>query len=203
MTFMRRLRRLAALALCTLALPTAAWAFDLQQLRAQLTAAPVVRGKFVQEKHLRALPQPLVSRGDFVLATGQGMLWQLRSPLVQTLRITPQGIARQLPDGTWQAAPNGNNRETRLFLALLGGDTQGLAENFNLELDGSATDWRMHMTPNSLILRQIFTDIEIRGGALVQQIELRETQGDRTVLRMEDARAFPTLNDDERRAFTD
>lgn len=187
--------------LCAVLLPGLAWAFDLDQLRAQLTATTVVRGHFIQEKHLRALPQPLVSRGDFVLATGKGMLWRLRSPLQQALRITPAGIARQLPDGSWQAAPNGNNRETRLFLALLGGDVQGLSENFDIKLEGGASDWRMHMTPSSIILRQIFTDIDIRGGALVQSIELRETQGDRSVLRMQDALADTALTDDERRAF--
>ena len=203
MNLLARLWRLTLPGLCALLLPIAAQAFDLNQLRTQLTATAVVRGDFVQEKHLRALPQPLVSRGEFVLATGQGLLWMLRSPLAQTLRITPRGIARKLPDGSWQPSPNGNNRETRLFLALLSGDTQGLAENFDLRLEGAASDWRLHMTPNSVILRQIFTEIEIRGGALVQRIELRETQGDSTVLRMENTTTGATLTDDERRAYAD
>ncbi|THF62499.1 outer membrane lipoprotein carrier protein LolA [Pseudothauera rhizosphaerae] len=198
---MRRPLLRAAL-LATALLPAAGWAFDLAQLRTQLGAAPVVRGSFVQEKHLRALPQPLVSRGEFVLVAGRGLLWQLQSPLAHTLRITPQGVARRLPDGSWQAADAGS-RDNGLFLALLAGDTQGLGESFDLRLEGSAADWRMVMTPSSAILRQIFTDIEIRGGALVQRIELRETQGDRTVLRMEGARADDTLSDDEQRAYTD
>lgn len=203
MIFLRQMLRLPVLTLCALLLPAAGWAFDLAQLREQLTAAPVVRGKFVQEKHLRSLAEPLVSRGEFVLATGKGVLWHLRSPLEQNLRITLQGVARKLPDDTWQPAPGSSNRETQLFLALLSGDAEGLAENFNLRLEGTPTDWRVLMTPSSLLLRQIFTDIEIRGGTLVQRIELRETQGDRTVLRMEDARTASSLSDDEQRDLTD
>lgn len=198
------LRRLAlhVLALFVLS-PGLSWAFDLDALRAQLTATPVVRGKFAQEKHLRALPQPLVSRGEFVLANGQGLLWRLRSPLQQTIRITPHGIARLLPDGRWQPAPDNRNRESRLFLDLLGGDMESLEKKFELRLEGSPADWRMVMTPNSMILRQIFTTIEIRGAALVQVIELHEAQGDRTVIRMEDAKPASSLNDGERHDFAD
>src|SRR5690606_34418174 len=60
-----------------------AQAFDLAQLNSQLRQQPVVRGSFIQEKHLRALPQPLVSRGRFVLAQEFGLLWLLQTPLQQ------------------------------------------------------------------------------------------------------------------------
>lgn len=202
MNILYRLWGHLTLTLCLL-LPTASWAFDLDALREQLTQTPVVRGHFVQEKYLRALPQPLTSRGEFVLATGKGMLWRLRSPLQQTLRITPQGIARQLPDGSWQPASDGTHRESHLFLDLLTGDTEGLAKNFDLQLKGTAADWQMLMTPNAMILRQIFSDIEIRGGAQVQVITLHEAQGDRTVLRMEDTQTSPSLSENEQRDFAD
>ena len=42
-------------------------AFDLTQLGRQLSEPKVIRGNFTQEKYLRALPQPLVSTGTFVL----------------------------------------------------------------------------------------------------------------------------------------
>ncbi len=38
----------------------AAHGFDLQQLSDQLAKPSVIHGSFTQEKHLRALPQPLV-----------------------------------------------------------------------------------------------------------------------------------------------
>ncbi|MDP1006953.1 hypothetical protein Q6240_27745, partial [Klebsiella pneumoniae] len=51
-----------------------AHAFDLQQLSDQLAKPTVIHGSFIQEKHLRALPQPLISKGTFVLATDHGLL---------------------------------------------------------------------------------------------------------------------------------
>ena len=45
-------------------LSQSALAFDLDELSAQLAKPAVVRGPLIQEKHLRALPQPLTSRGQ-------------------------------------------------------------------------------------------------------------------------------------------
>lgn len=113
------------LLLCCLA--PLAQAFDLQQLSDQLARPEVIHGQFIQEKHLRALPQPLTSKGRFVLAKNHGLLWLLQTPLQQDYRITAQGIARR--DGNaWQMLPNksAGAEQNRLFLAVLQGDSTGL-----------------------------------------------------------------------------
>ncbi|ADP15673.1 outer membrane lipocarrier protein LolA family protein [Achromobacter xylosoxidans A8] len=201
LVFARRLCALLALAL----LPFAARAFDLADLQRQLSATPVVRGHFVQQKFLRSLPQPLTSRGDFTLAAGKGLLWLLRTPIAQDLRINANGIFRRDEAGKWQALPqhSGAGRENRLFLSVLAGDTAGLRENFDLTLTGQADAWQLLLTPRSVLLRQIFDNIQINGGALVDRIELRETQGDRSVLQMKDAQAAQVLSAEEQRAFAD
>ncbi len=201
LAWLRRLCALAALAL----LPLTASAFDLADLQAQLSATPVVRGHFVQQKFLRSLPQPLTSRGDFTLAAGKGLLWLLRTPIAQDLRINADGISRRDEAGKWQALPqhSGAGRENRLFLSVLAGDTAGLRENFDLTLTGQANAWQLLLTPRSVLLRQIFDNIQINGGALVDRIELRETQGDRSVLQMTDATAAQALTAEEQRAFAD
>ena len=193
------------LCLALLLLPCIASAFGLEDLQAQLRATPIVRGHFVQQKFLRSLPQPLTSRGDFTLAQNQGLLWQLHSPFEQDLRITPQGISKRDEQGHWQALPQqmGASRETRIFLDVLAGDTQGLRENFDITLTGDAQAWTMTMKPSSDLLRQIFDAIAIQGGARVQQIELRESQGDRTVLQLQDSQAATQLNAEEQRAYAE
>ena len=60
-------------ALALLGLSSIAHAFDLQQLSDQLAKPDVIHGNFIQEKHLRALPQPLTSKGTFVLAKNHGL----------------------------------------------------------------------------------------------------------------------------------
>ena len=85
-----------------LAVPTAK-AFDLSDLSAQLAKPIVVRGPFVQEKHLRALPTPLTSQGQFTLSRDHGLLWLLQKPLKQDYRIADSGIARRTAEGKTKA----------------------------------------------------------------------------------------------------
>ncbi|MDH1178068.1 outer membrane lipoprotein carrier protein LolA [Achromobacter mucicolens] len=204
LTLSRRWNRFLFLLAMAL-LPLSAQAFDLNALQQQLRATPIVRGQFVQQKFLRSLPQPLTSRGDFTLAAGKGLLWLLRTPIAQDLRINADGIARRDESGAWQALPQhtGAGRENQLFLSVLAGDTRGLEENFDLALTGEATAWKLTLTPRSALLKQIFSTIQIDGGALVDRIELRETQGDRSVLQMTGAVAADALTPEEQRAFLD
>lgn len=185
-----------------LGVPGLAQAFDLQQLSDQLAKPSVIHGNFTQEKHLRALPQPLVSKGTFVLAKDHGLLWLLKTPLQQDYRITGQGIARRDANG-WQPLPNksAGAEQNRLFLAVLQGDSSGLQRDFELQLQGQAHNWKLTLTPRSLLLKQVFTRINIDGGELVQTIELLETQGDSTVLRMQDSTADQPLSDTEQHDF--
>ncbi len=178
--------------------------FDLQQLSEQLARPQVIHGQFVQEKHLRALPQPLTSKGRFVLSKDHGLLWLLQTPLQQDYRINAAGIARRDGD-RWQMLPgkSAGAEQNRLFLAVLQGDSSGLQRDFELQLQGTATDWRLQLTPRSLLLKQVFSQINIEGAELVQRIELQETQGDSTVLRMLDSTSAPSLSDAEQHDFAD
>lgn len=185
-------------ALFLLAAP-AAHAFDLADLSAQLAKPAVVRGPFVQEKHLRALPTPLTSQGQFTLSRDHGLLWLLQKPLKQDYRIADSGIARRTAEG-WQQQPGQDvaAQQSRLFLAVLKGDRSGLERDFELKLSGEHNAWQLQLTPHSLLLKQIFSAIRIDGGALVERIELIETQGDRTVLKMPQSQAGDALTAQER-----
>ncbi|WP_405122454.1 outer membrane lipoprotein carrier protein LolA [Pseudomonas sp. M20] len=195
-------KSLSVLALLTLS--ALANAFDLQQLSEQLAKPDVIHGQFIQEKHLRALPQPLISKGHFVLAKNHGLLWLLKTPLQQDYRISAKGIARR-DDNGWQLLPNksAGAEQNRLFLAVLQGDSSGLQRDFELALSGDAQQWKLTLTPRSLLLKQVFNQINIDGGALVQTIELLETQGDSTVLRMQDSIASQPLSDAEQHDFAE
>ena len=179
-----------------------AHAFDLQQLSEQLAKPQVIHGDFIQEKHLRALPRPLTSTGTFVLAKDHGLLWQLKTPLQQDYRITALGIARR--NGTsWQMLPgkSAGAEQNRLFLAVLQGDSSGLQRDFDLQLQGEPEHWKLTLTPRSLLLKQVFKQINIDGGELVQRIELQETQGDSTLLKLQNSVSNQPLSDAEQHDF--
>ena len=198
----KRRTRLCLLIAAFMAFSPLAHAFDLQQLSEQLAKPHVIHGDFIQEKHLRALPKPLTSTGTFVLAKDHGLLWQLKTPLQQDYRITAQGIARR-NGNEWQMLPgkSAGAEQNRLFLAVLQGDSSGLQRDFDLQLQGEAKNWQLTLTPRSLLLKQIFTRINIDGGELVQRIELQETQGDSTLLKMQNSVSNLPLSDAEQHDF--
>ena len=93
--------------------------------------------------------------------------------------------------------------QNRLFLAVLQGDSSGLQRDFELALSGDAQQWKLTLTPRSVLLKQVFNQINIDGGELVQTIELLETQGDSTVLRMKDSSAGQPLSEAEQHDFAE
>ena len=178
--------------------------FDLTDLGRQLSEPEVIRGNFTQEKYLRALPQPLVSTGTFVLARDQGLLWFLREPLQQDYRISPSGIARRYANGWHPTQQQGAAaRQNDLFLAVLRGDTEALQRDFELQLSGTADSWTLTLTPRSKLLGQIFTRIIIQGGSTAERIELLETQGDSTLLLLTDSQVDEQLSPSEQHDFAD
>ena len=188
---------------CAFFLSQSLWAFDEQDLAQQLAKIEVLRGEFVQEKFLRGLDAPLTSKGNFVLAKQQGLLWNLQAPLVRSYRITATGIALRVAD-QWQlqTKQDAANRQSRLFLAVLAGDQQGLEEDFSFALSGDEHGWQLVLTPKALLLQQIFTQIVIKGADYVHSIELHETQGDRTLMRMATVEHYRLLKADEKQAFS-
>jgi len=200
--FKKLASKLAATGFVLMFLCSSAQAFDLQQLSTQLARPQVIHGDFIQEKHLRALPKPLISTGTFVLAKDHGLLWQLKTPLQQDYRITAQGIARR-NGSEWQMLPgkSAGAEQNRLFLAVLQGDSSGLQRDFELQLQGEASHWQLTLIPRSVLLKQIFTRINIDGGELVQRIELQETQGDSTLLKLQNSVSNQPLSDAEQHDF--
>ncbi len=180
---------------------TWAFAFDEEQLAQQLADTRVLRGDFVQEKYLRGLPRPLRSDGRFVLAR-EGLLWDLQQPLQRMYRISRQGVALW-QDEQWLVQGNQDvaARQSRLFLSVLQGDQQGLREEFDLQLSGVEQDWLLTLLPRSLLLKQIFQRIEVRGDQHVRSIELFESQGDRTLMRMFEIEPGTELEANEQAAF--
>lgn len=187
-----------------LALTTRANAFDLVQLSLQLREPTVVRGTFTQEKYLRALPQPLVSVGSFVLARDSGLLWFLQAPVQQDYRISAAGIARRTPSGWKQTSQQGPAaRQNELFLAVLQGDTEALQRDFELQLTGTAQAWALTLTPRSRLLAQIFSTILIQGGTTAERVELVEAQGDSTLLLLTDIQIDDQLSPSEHHDLAD
>lgn len=176
------------ISLLLLCLSSGSFAFSQNELVAQLQKPENVQGDFIQQRFLRSLPKPITSSGQFVLRKNHGLLWQMQKPFASDMRVKKEGIM-QWNGSQWVANEKmGQSQQIQLFLGLLSGDVNSLQSQFDLNLSGSAENWQLQLEPKSLLMKQIFTQIEIRGDHTVKSIELREKQGDRTLIQLQNNR---------------
>lgn len=172
------------------------WAFSAADLAQTLQKPANVQGAFTQQRHLKSLSKPMTTNGQFVLIPKRGLLWQMQKPFETTLRVRADGIM-QWNGNAWTAANQskaGQNQQIRLFLDLLGGDTQGLEKQFDLQLSGNRQKWTLRLNPKTTVMKQIFSHIEITGDSAVRQIEMNEKQGDRTVMQFHQVQTGKALD---------
>lgn len=183
-------------ALTALCLAAAAHAFDSRELTAQLQAPKTVQGRFTQQKHLRTLTKPVTTSGRFALRPGHGLFWHLQKPFELRLRVRRDGISRQDASGAWKSNGSQSTQaaQVKLFMAVLGGDTAELQRHFTLKLSGSAGSWQLLLLPKTVVMKQVFENITISGDKLVRRIELKEKQGDRTVMQFEQLQTDQALD---------
>ncbi|HET8791498.1 MAG TPA: outer membrane lipoprotein carrier protein LolA [Modicisalibacter sp.] len=179
------LTRLALLLLLLLPLP--ALAFDLDDLQTQLGQTQAIEGKFEQQRYLADLDTSLASRGHFTYQRGERVVWVLEAPIEDRLVFTPDSAS------VINESSNAHNDRRRdqvaaLFLRLLGGDWQALAERFEIALEGSAEDWRVELTPISAALRERIEGIELHGGRYLESLTLHAANDDVLDVRLFDQR---------------
>ena len=183
-------------ALTALCLAAAAHAFDSRELTVQLQAPKTVQGRFTQQKYLRTLTKPVTTSGRFALHPGHGLFWHLQKPFELRLRVRRDGISRQDASGAWTSNGSQSTQaaQVKLFMAVLGGDTAELQRHFTLKLSGSAGNWQLLLLPKTVVMKQVFENITISGDKLVRRIELKEKQGDRTVMQFEQLQTDQALD---------
>ena len=155
-----------------------------------------MQGRFTQQKHLRTLTKPVTTSGRFALRPGHGLFWHLQKPFELRLRVRRDGISRQDASGAWKSNGSQSTQaaQVKLFMAVLGGDTAELQRHFTLKLSGSAGNWQLLLLPKTVVMKQVFENITISGDRLVRRIELKEKQGDRTVMQFEQLQTDQALD---------
>ena len=144
----------------------------------------VLRGHFTQERQLAGFSRPLKSSGSFLLAPGQGLIWQTEAPLADTTVITAEGIL-QLVNG--QEAMRLSvarlpvvGRFYDVLSGALTGDAAPLERVFKVDRQADADHWQLALHParaDDPALAQIVA-ITVIGTQFVDTIEIQKPGGD-------------------------
>jgi hypothetical protein len=202
-------RVLLAVAFALLA-SAGARAVDLSsQVLQRLESPAVLQGEFEQSRSLKGFRNPLVSRGEFVLARAKGIVWDTRQPFASTLVITRDKLLARRADGTIATQLDAAREPAlrlinELMFALLGGDLQVLARQFRIEgeLRGDS-GWKLVLTPTDALLKAQFESISLEGDKQVKLVRIAERNGDITQIRFQALRASPELAAEAAKRFED
>jgi len=161
----------------------------LKLVHERLKISPVLKGEFEQVKTLKGFRNPLVSRGDFLVARGQGVWWHTKQPFESTLVVTPTRLFTRNPDGSAanlmdaQAQP-GLQQVSELVFSLLAADLDALASRFDIAAQpAGAAGWTLVLTPRDANLARFLVRATLAGERDVQSVRIEEARGDTTQIR--------------------
>jgi hypothetical protein len=186
---------------------SAAGASQLAPVRERLQLDPLLRGEFEQRKTLAGFHNPIVTRGDFVVARGQGVQWHTAQPFDGTLVVTRTRLVTLGADGTpgdaldAQAEP-ALRQVSEFVFALLGADLDALAARFTLQGEAvGAHGWRLVLTPRDARLAAFLARATLEGDRWVESVRLEEARGDVTQIRFSHQATLGALTPEQAARF--
>ena len=172
----------------------------LSKVKQQLKDAPVVRGKFEQEKSIKGFKQPLKSAGDFVLAREKGIVWHVLKPCESTLIVKPDSLQSRRGDGEVSMQMRAEDEPVlrtvnAMLFAVMSADLVQLRQFFEVSGKAQASGWQMHLVPRDPMLAQWLASVDLQGGQFVREVKLQEARGDSSTIRIQDAAAEQSLRE--------
>lgn len=152
-----------------------------------IAPAKVLRGKFVHKKYLSDIPAPLESGGELLFLRDKGLYWHTRKPFESVFVLTPTEAFQRDEGGVAikvDAAQPAVRAAAGIFMALFSIDLKSLNQDFRLYGVPTPSGWQMGLKPKRAAMAAVFAQAIISGAAQVQEIELTDSRGDRTVIRL-------------------
>jgi len=96
------------------------------------------------------------------------------------------------------------NAETqigRVMRAILASDAETLRASFDAAAAGSAEHWTIRLTPRPREMARVLKEIRLAGGRHLETIEVEETSGNQTTMRMRQVAIAESLEPGELEYF--
>lgn len=144
----------------------------------------VLRGRFVQERHLQGFNAPLHSEGRFVLAAGKGLIWRVEKPFAVTTAISPSGLVQAVGGSETMRLSASRLPFLAQLYAMLGGalagDWQALEPDFTVEKSGDGKSWQVTLRPRDSPdpPTMPFDSLVAKGSRFVDAVRINKADGD-------------------------
>lgn len=136
------------------------------------------RVEFTQHKQIKGLSRPLLSQGYMQLSKDQ-LLWHTQKPVDQQVLVEATGVS-QWNSGQFKAVA-GTEMIGQLMLAVVQKNTSFLLQYFDAKAGEPSC---IELTPNQAPVNQFFSQIMLCGQQQLESIQLIETGGNQTLIRL-------------------
>ena len=142
-------------------------------------------GSFAQTRFLPGVPLPLNSSGSFEYTDQRVLIWRTELPVQSTLTVSE---ADGVVDESGQAI-NGSKVVAGLLLDIIAGNSEALAELFDLAWRVEEGKTHLDLTPTQPAIANLYKLISVSGSTVVERIELHELNEGRVLITLSAASA--------------
>ncbi len=172
-----------------------AWAFDLPALVALLAQRRNTEARFVEERFISGLDQPLRSSGTLSFQAPDRFSRQTLEPRPEAMSVAGNTVTLTRAGRTRQMTLDAVPEATALLETLRGtlnGDLALLQKFYAARVEGNASRWRLTLTPLAQRLGTQVRQLDIEGQeADLKTVEVLLAGGDRSVMTIEPLRPAP------------
>jgi len=181
------------------------------EICAQLSRQPLVKGTFEQTKTISRLGRSLNSRGNFIIAAELGMVWETLSPFPSTMAVGSDFIIQIAPNGAKSRLDaQGNETFTSLadtISAVFTGNSRILTEKFDNYFTENRQNgtWTVGLIPKDNAVRIFAEKIVLSGRnnpVVITTIEIHSQNGDVIRYTLQNHRFPASLTNDEKALFS-
>jgi hypothetical protein len=147
------------------------------------------QARFVERKYMKVLKAPLESSGTLTYAAPDRLEKRTVKPKPELLAIAGDSLTIETREGKRHTLRLQDYPVLWAFVesirATLGGDQATLERFYAAEVEGGPARWQLYLVPRERSMRQVISQIRIGGGnARIELIEVQETRGDRSVMKI-------------------
>ena len=155
------------------------------QIASRLAQTKGVRAQFTQTQTLSAMKEPLVSTGTLLFFRERGVIWRVDTPYKSTYVIGDAGVSEVDANGKristrGAQGVRGVAQVSKMMHAMLGGDLSALYSQFDVDAQGTVSQWKLELKPNQPQLAQSIKGLQMTGGEFLQTLRIALANGDVT-----------------------
>lgn len=170
-----------------------------------LSKDAVVFGSFKQVKHIQKISRDFESTGNFIIADGQGIVWDVQKPFKNSLVITDSKMVQRSANGsvsTMNASENAVFAEfSKTIQSVFSGNMKLLEQNFTVKFDKRQDRWVMTLVPKEKTIRQVIQSIELSGKETLSAVAILDGDGNTMTYTFIDQKNGTALTEAQKKFF--